>query len=95
MLEPVVEGLSARQLEIMQQLIESQLKVERERMQRVLVQERNAIRQEVVDALAARGLEEQPGLDEPYEEFPSERRPANDADDLTAELLLAQEMLGC
>ena len=51
-----VEGLSARQLWIMQQMLESHLKVERERMQRVLVQERNAIRQEVVDALAARGL---------------------------------------
>ena len=53
-----VEGLSARQLEVMQQLLESQLKVERERMQRMLAAERNAIRQEVVEALAARGLED-------------------------------------
>ena len=79
-----VEGLSARQLELMKHLLESQLKVERERMQRMLAAERNAIRQEVVEALAARGLEEQPGLDEPYEEF-TETGLAHGADELTAD----------
>ena len=60
-------------------MLERQLTLEREHMQRVLEQEREAVRQEVVDALAARGLEEQPGLEEPYEEF-TETSPAPDVD---------------
>ena len=82
------EGLSQRQLELMQQMLESQLQVEREHMQRIIDQERRSIRQEMVDALTARGLEEQPGLEEPYEEFTGTFQFRNDAtspDDLTVD----------